>query len=535
MHVEAGQGGSATVRVLGEGNDAIAAAQEAADHLALALGQAPGPLPRESVAELALLQQVDAAILARDLDRVETLIAAAPEEARSHPRLRMAEARIAFHRMDLPQARAHYEAALSHPLTGQDRRLRALARTSLASVHALRGEPERARELLSDLPGSLDQAGDADVLGIVHMNLGLLEQESGGAAAADLHLSRARHLLAGVGDLQRQSVLASNLGVHALRRERLLEAARELERALAGFEVLGDRSSTLHVLSAMLELQLARLDLPAADAVAQRMRTLEDASPLAGSYARTVEVMRLLEHGRLRDASALLAGLRDLLAGRNGPPPYEAAVTLLETRLLAAQAAPPGMRVGQAERARDGLAPHHNLSILRAEAWRLLVQAALDDGPVERARREADGLLAWAQETGLRGARLHALVAGAAVARFTDGPMAARASLEAAWQLLEEGGSPWHWLLFAEAGLPWLAQFPDQEGRLLRLSQELAPAAVHHFGAAVARVRLLDALGPPDAREAALSQARRLAGERPLPADLAPSPPLRSEQDLIEP
>ena len=520
VHIDARGPGHASTRVLAEADDALAAAREAADRLALALGHAPAPVPSESAAVLGLLLEVDAALLERDLDRVEHLIAGADAELREHPRLRMAEAAVAFHRVDLAQARERFESVLESLDPVGDRRLRARARTSLASVYAMMGEPARTQALLEELALQLDAATDADLLGVVQMNLGLLAQERGELAAADLHLVRARHLLIGVGDLQRQSVLASNLGVHALRSERLMEAGSELERALAGFTALGDASGIVHVLAAQLELHLASLDLPAADKVAARLQRGHVGSPLARAYTQIVEAMWLLEHGRVQQATTTLASLQEGLAGQSGLAAYQAVHELLKTRLLVAQSAPSNARLHQAALARERLAAHRNLRHFHAEAWQLQVQASLDGGDLEAARREARALRQWSQEITLRAVRLHALAADMAVSRAEGDQSAALMQVDQSWALLDDGASPRHWLQFAEMALPWLADIEGQQPRLLQLMQRLAPSASHHFGAARARIRLLYVLEPQAARPAALHHLRRLAGERALPLEV---------------
>lgn len=520
VHIESGHPDGPSTRVLTESADAVAAAREAADRLALALGLAPAPVPAESAAVLALLQQVDAALLERDLDRAEHLVSQAEANVRAHPRLRMAEAAVAFHRVDLALARERFEALLASLDPVHDPRMWARARTSLASVYAMIGEPERTRALLEELAALLDGDTDADLLGVVQMNLGLLAQERGDLAAADRHLVRARHLLIGVGDLQRQSVLASNLGVQALRSERLLEAGSELERALAGFAALGDRSGISHVLAAKVELHLASLDLAAADKVVARLQRAHADSPLARAYAQIVEAMWLLEHGRLQQAATTLASLQDSLARQSGLAAYQAVHDLLQARLLVAQRAAPGTRRQQAQLAREQLAAHRNLRHFHAEAWQLQVQATLDDGDLDEARRQAQAFLQGSENVPLRGVRLRALAAGVAVSRASGDLAAALSQLDQAWALLDDGASPGHWLQFADMELRWLASLEGHEERLLRLAQRLEPAAGHHFGAARARVLLIDALGPAGARPAALQHLQRLAGERPLPVDL---------------
>ncbi|MFC0355546.1 winged helix-turn-helix domain-containing protein [Pseudofulvimonas gallinarii] len=523
VHVEALQGDDADVRVMAESADAVAAAREAADRLALALDHVPAPVPGESTQVLALLQQVDAALLERDLERATRLIAAAAPEVREHPRLRMADAMVAFHGMKLDHARSRFESLVETLDPELDRRLSAQALTTLASVNALLGRPEETRRLLEGLATRLDAAVDTDLLGIVQMNLGLLAQERGDLAEADLHLARARQLLEGVGDLQRQSVLASNLGVHALRSERLAEAGSELDRALAGFEALADRSGRLHVLASKLELELARLDVSAATASAARLQPDGSESLLARTYARTAQAMALLEQGRLREAAAAIDTLHAASAGQPGLTAYEAVEALLRLRWLVATGASAGQRAVQAERARQLLAPHRNLRAFQAEAWHLLVKATLESGDAAVAKDVSGAFLDWAEAVELRGVRLRALMANVAVARQAGDHDAVARDIALAWTLLDDAASPWHWLVVAEGMLPLPASRPDHESQLLRLAQRLAPSASHHFGAACARVRLLDELGPDSARPAAVARARALAGERALPADLVPA------------
>lgn len=510
------------IRVLAEAPDAIAAAREAADRLALALGHAPAPLPAEDAGLLGVLQQVDAALLARDLDRAGALINDAGIQSQAHPRLRMAAAVIAFHRLDLPRARDLFESLRATLDPATHPRLAAQAQTSLASVHALLGQPARTRELLEALIPRLEGGPDGDLLGVVQMNLGLLAQERGELAAADLHLARARHLLEGVGDLQRQSVLASNLGVHALRSERLQEAVSELDRAHAGFLVLGDPAGCLHVLAALLETHLARFDLPAADAIARRIEAtaVRDVHRLARAYADTTLAMLALEHGQLVRARQVMARLDEAANAHAGMAPYKAVLALLRMRDLDAQGANAADLSDQATKAEQLLAGHPNLVTYRAEAWQVQLRAAVAMGDQSQARQLVAALTRWAHDVDGVAPRLHSRLAQALLAQSDADQAAALAIHAEAWTLLEGSDVPGHWLLFAETALPWLGGQDGQEERLLHLAHRLALAAPHHFGAARARARILATVGPEAGRQAALRQLQRLAGERVLPADL---------------
>ena len=56
----------------------------------------------------------------------------------------------------------------------------------------------------------------------------------------------------------------------------------------------------------------------------------------------------------------------------------------------------------------------------------------------------------------------------------------------------------------------------------------VAPWAARDYDCALLQVRLFHALGEPAAWSKALAQARELAGERELPADLVEPPPPRA-------
>lgn len=510
-------------RVLAESDDPLAAARLAVDRAAVLLGRAPGPLPAGEAGEQALLLRVEAAMLGRDLELASQLISAAEGELRSHPALRLAEAAIAFHRLELPRARGLFEALIADLDPDRQRRLHARARTSLASVHALLGEPGRTRDLLETLVRDLEGTGDADLLGVVLMNLGLLAQEQGDLAVADRHLVRARHLLGGVGDLQRQSVLASNLGVQALRADRPLVALTELEGALAGFEALGDAAGQLHVLAALLEVHLVRLDLTAAARVAAQLDSQGPAvdRPLARAYADTARTMLLIDQGRLGEASRALAGLEaQLESGQPGLAAYRAVSALLRARLLAARTAPPVALAQQAGEAVSRLAGHANLASFRAEAWHLQVRALLAADDLAAAGRQVVALDRWAAERPGRSPKLHAHLALASLERARGDAAAAASALARAWVVLDDAATPAQWLAYADAALAGPAGSHADPDLLLHLAQRLGPATERHFGAAVAGARILRTLGPEAAAASAGHRLVALAGERTLPADL---------------
>lgn len=118
----------------------------------------------------------------------------------------------------------------------------------------------------------------------------------------------------------------------------------------------------------------------------------------------------------------------------------------------------------------------------------------------------------------LPGLLVRALGAGAR----GDEPAAER-EFSAAMALAERGGTPADIAEAVSAQASWLMQRGRHEeaGALIG---RVAPWAIRDFELALLQVRLFREQGQADPWRAALAQARRLAGERSIPADLAQEP-----------
>lgn len=354
-------------------------------------------------------------------------------------------------------------------LLGRARNGRGVARTALGKFDAAREDLQRARELAA-------RGGDLRSLGWVDANLGFLQRRSTGAGGDP-----------GQGASEELDTFVSNDGDDS--------GARA---APAGID---DGQAAVHAELASLHRQLlewpqARRHAASAWALRDEVANAADRRALALGLAET-----LLGSGRLHEARALLA------ARGNGQAPADddrrAALLLAE---LAWRSGDPGAALALADRALADARPDADPALLRRLQRQRLQLGLATGAPVP------DGIVVTADDDDGMDAWLIRALAAQAHGRDPEAGLAYRRALARA----DAAGSPAQVVAVATTYLPWLIE-RRAFAHASALADRIAPWATHDYDAAVLQMRLSQAVGDLQGWRDAAGQARRLAGERPLP------------------
>jgi DNA-binding winged helix-turn-helix (wHTH) protein/tetratricopeptide (TPR) repeat protein len=499
--------------------DVLVAARTAADVLLLKLGHPPPPAGGDrSLALDELLQRTQAAMLADQLPLARTLIEQADPALRERPEL---EQRLA--QIDLRAGR--YDAAeqrLQRLLAGLDDRaepvLRARALNTFAAVNIRTGRADAAATAYAEAIALLEGSTERSPLGLAYLGRGLvaLVRTQYDAAAADL--GRARVEMQAAGDALGVAQVDLNLGLLEVARYHPAAALPMLQGAEERFERLAAREERVYALAALAGVQGDLLEH------AQTLATTERFWP-PDTFSGNERLRWLLVliradvlgwNGRLADAQAQIEQLR---AGadpqRDAPVRVQAEAVAArlawargdaaETQRLAAIALTPALRTANVRL-------YTQTSLLHTRALRVLGERAAAADATRELRRWVDAEPdPWRQ--------IHALLAEAEQAWTEDRRDAALAQFARAMAQADAVNIPEERVAVAETWLPALLETGDLE-TARAVAGRVAGWADRDLRAAILQARLFHALQQTTAWQAALEQARALAGERRVPIDL---------------
>lgn len=481
----------------------VDAARLATDRLLAALGRelpAGGSEP-PGLAERLLRAQ--SAMLANELDTARRILSEAPELQRNQPQLRYRLAQVDFRAGEFARGLAAVDALLADPRSRQDPlfhgRLLNARGAMLVRLNRFADAERSFDEAVRRLQGSpyASEWGHAlNGRAITHTAQGRFDR-----ALIDLGLAR-MHLLR-AGDRLAVARVDANLGNVEMDRDRPAAALGYFRAAAEDFERLGAVNELAGARSMLVGAQLLLLENQAALAESERLYALRERlrDPAARTRAVLGHAEALIAVGRLREA-------RDLL--------------------LAPEAAQPVPGEG---RRREFLLMQLAWSGGDARSAALLAEHALQGWPAE----EAPQLRAWTRLRWLQAAlaadlpRPPTQAAGDTLPDLLaralgHGAHAAAADRDfrTALARAEQSGVPADIAEAVAAYASWLLQAgrADEAGALVG---RVAPWAERDFPLALLQLRLLRQTGQGGgaAWRAALEQARRLAGERAIPADLA--------------
>lgn len=485
----------------------LQAARMATDRLAPALG---GGLAKDELAEPALaerLQRARAAMLANEIETARRILLEAPELQRSQPRLQYQLARVDFRAGEYRRGLAALDQALASDEAKRDPVFNARllnARGAMLIRMDRYVDAEQAYDLVIATLGKGDhpaEVGQAFSGRAVAYSL----QKKYGPALADL--GQARVQLANMGDALAVARVDANLGIMEVDRRRPAHGLPYLQKAAEDFGSMGavnelatTRKMLMAVHVAMLRTDLALAEAERAWAMLPRVR---DPTQRAELILTRAEV--LIVAGRLREAGGLLAMPE---VAKEVPNDFGRLQYLKVD--LARRAGENARAVAIADAAlRDW--PAERNPWLRAWTLYRREQAALQSDLPDRANAVAAS-----------GDDLPARLAAASLQRARGDRIASEAGYRSAIAMAEQAGVPEEVAIAVQAYAPWLLE----QGRVAEAGAmigRIAPWAEHDFDVAVLQVRLMRAMGQRGQWRSAFEHAKRLAGERSIPAELDPT------------
>lgn len=519
---------------VGEAHDVLEAARAAADQMASALGATPSAESRVQPGLQKLLQQIEAARLAQQIDLARRLIEGADPALRRQPEIRLQRARIDFYGNDLDAAQAALESLRETVTADRDPLLRARVLNGLASVHIQRRDLRAARPLLDEAVRIL--GGDEPMLptlGSVQTNLGVVTDMREDFDAARMHYAQARKIFEGIGDVKRLATIEHNVGMVELRRERYGEALRRLESAAERSAALQDVGGELRARAGMMHVHLGLLDPQAASELESRVRELlaRTTNEQLAAYAKVNLAYLLDAQGRGRAAEGLMDDVLRTADVQEIPSAYRLAALLSRVERMMADGSNLAAVAELATEVIDGLADSPGGYEERARAWLIVVRAQLALGRNAAAAEAAAAMRAWAEGSEMRSPAIYAALAEAELAAAEGRREAARSAFDRAFRLADAGQVPLYVLRVAQSYVPWLLRDGSHRAadpsRALLIADRVSGFTDRHYGAALLQLRVYHALGPPSAWRAALAPATSLAGERRIPATLLDPPRAR--------
>lgn len=485
----------------------LQAARMAADRLAPALG---GSLGEDELAEPALaerLQRARAAMLANEIETARRILLEAPELQRSQPRLQYQLARVDFRAGEYRQGLATLDKALASGEAKRDPVFNARLLNARGAMLIRLDRYSQAEQAYDQVIAALGKDDHPAELGQAFSGRAVAYslQKKYDLALADL--GRARVQLANMGDALAVARVDANLGIMEVERRRPAHGLPYLRKAAEDFKSMGavnelatTRKMLMAVHVAMLRTDLALAEADRAWAMLPRVRDPTQRAELILTRAEVLVVA-----GRLREAGALLAMPE---AAQEVPNDF-GRLDYLKVD-LARRAGEETRAVAMADAALRGWPADRN-PWLRAWTQYRREQAAL----------QAD-LPGQANAVAPPGDDLPARLAAASLQRARGDRATADAGYRSAIAMAEQAGVPEEVAIAVQAYAPWLLE----QGRVAEAGAmigRIAPWAEHDFDTAVLQVRLLRAMGHRGQWRSAFEQAKHLAGERSIPAELDPT------------
>lgn len=511
--------GDARRRVESGRYELVDSARRASDLLLAALGRRSADEAATDTPLEERLQRARAALLANQLDAARAAIESAPDAMRRTPELRYELARVEFHAGQLDRAEAIVERVLADPAAAAlpQLRARALRMRGWIAIGKDRGWAAAAPSFDASVH-ALDGVRAPDALGTALAERGVAQVMLRRFDEAALDFGQARAQLEIAGDRHTLGEMNNYLGHLELARLRVGEALPYFRTAAEIAESFGSIDSLRYNLSALLQSQMRLLQWPDARATGERLWALRERLENAGLRAASESyyALALIGEGRLAEAERALA-----------PYPVDAqpefAAEYLRYALLAR--AELAMLRGQPREALAAAARAIEVWPVRAET------DAEQRARVELLRQRASIAVGAPVE-----ARIGSLeprddpdfavpdrIARAEWAAAHGRDADAEALLREAADLAETQGVPGTILLATGAYVPWLLA----HGRTADAAARSGRAGVwaeRDFDSALLQAAVFHAGGEAEAWTRSLQQARELAGERAIPADLRKAP-----------
>jgi DNA-binding winged helix-turn-helix (wHTH) protein/tetratricopeptide (TPR) repeat protein len=504
--------------------DVLAAGRTAADDLLLKLGHTPPTTgdatePTQVVEEL--MQRVNAAVLAGQLQVARSLISSADPAAQASPEIALSTAAIEFFSGEYEASREHAEALLDHLPKDRNPRLRARVLNRLGATYFRQGRLDDADAVFVEAISLLQLQNDADTLATAYTGRGAVAGRTLRLDAAVAFFGQARTLHEMSNDAFGVARVDLNLGSIAMDRGQPAAAIPIFENAANRFQVLATPEALNSALSSLADAQSMLLEHDQALATTERFWPVETHSRNAREawWLTLSRAIALTGKGRLRDADDLLKRVLE------SSDPVEDAVARIEAQSLAANLALlRGDNVSAASLAASALTPALENSNWQdyASTWFIRVRALQRGGKIAAAGEELKRLRTWAELVPSDRRLLYVELAEADQALVEGNSALALQRYAQTMTRAERLGVPDDIVVVGEPYVEALIATGEID-QASAISGRLAPWADKDMRAAFAQAQIYRALRKADAARAALDKARLLAGERLLLGDSMPS------------
>lgn len=507
------EGAARTLEIETHADDALKAARAAADELLIKLGRTP---PNDEYGDAALAaatlrQRINAAVLSGQLDVARRVIEQAPPPLQASPEIALGRARVALFSGDYAACRAQAHGLLERLPADAPAELRARTLNTSATAAMRQGRPDAAEPEFAEA-ARLRNGTAPDVLAAAHMGLANVAAERGQLERAAADYGRARTLYEIGNDPLGVATVDLNLAINTIQRARPADALPVLRSVQERLQRYGATEALGATEIVLVETQLLLLDHAGALATSERfLATAATAGNPRQRWQYTfARAAALAGAGRLNEADALLAGLRD---GSNAEA--DALARALGDSLSAQIALSRGEPSRAIELAAAAMTPEFEARNRGqyAQAGLVRVRALQQEGQLAAAAAEIARLQAWNASAPDDGTGVllalaeaeQATAAGdvdAALHRYAEA-MAAAAARAIPEEMVRVGLSYVRQLIAAQR----LDEAASVNGRI-------AAWADRDMRAAWSEALVYSAFGREAAATAALERARSLAGER---------------------
>ena len=521
VHLELRDG----TRVLAaEAHDAeiLLAGHQGADRLLLLLGRTPPAASAEPWSDVRLLQRAEAALLTNDLDGARRLLQSAPPALRASPELRMQWAKLDFRAGEFDSANHRLQALLAQSPAEADPLLRARVLNGIGHVAMRLDRVDAAVDAYAAAAALLEDLAEPRELGHAYMGRGIAAQSQGRYDDASADLARAHVAFELAGDGLALARVEANEGLMDAARDRYAAAAATLDRAAGRFDRFGALNEVAMTTSALVGAHLFLLDPPSALSASERAWAIRGQLEDAGiRHALSINrALALDANGRIGEAIVLLEAVT-----RDADPATQASVLAVARGELARIE----LGAGNAEAARQlsslaiaALGPDAEIRD-RLAAWLVAIRASRATGHAGDAAERTAQLVDWSRAQAQTAAAVYAHLATAERMGVEHEAGDASREYRVALERATRGGVPADIAAVASSyGVHLLDQGEVKEASAV--IGQVARWAGQDFGCALLQLRLHAALGERQAWLRSLANARRLAGERPIPPNLGVPP-----------
>ncbi|ANB16221.1 Putative transcriptional regulatory protein, HTH DNA binding domain [Dokdonella koreensis DS-123] len=501
------------------------AAQNAADKLLATLGrpvpQSPDELSSRPLAEL--LARARSALFNNELEAAQRILESAPTELQRSPELRRRLAQAEYRSGRLGAANERLEVLLDEIGTESHPRRRAGVLNDLGVIALYSDRPDLAKRRFNESLTLLANESDPVELGRAHTGRGIAYALGGDYDHAGAEFARARVAYGIVGDAVALATIEMNEAVLEIRYDRYAAAQPMLERAATRFEQLGSRHELFGANALKMRVELALL--APARAYAIGVHWLPHLGELQSPRVKRSFLLEwartLAASGRMAEARMTFDALTQGSESDEDPSNFSfevwsehALFDFTEGRVDSASA--------MSKRAIERLTLPDDVPA-RALAWLTVVRALTGLGRDAEAASETQRFSEWARTSGVTIARLHATLAEAERADREGRREMARQSEETALREALQTGVPAYIAEVADSYAPRLLAWRELD-RAVTVIGSVSRYAANDYRCALLVARLYHALGRHGDWQTALQQARALAGERAIPAEIV-SPP----------